>query len=126
MAAAAAGKANSKPGEWADEVISLEKLTALLVRFGMIVGLDASPEPDGACGPPAGRGATRARYPGPTGMSGAFTRVVHPRRPNKVGSVRSLFGSGRTPVFRTPPEPVLAGQLLAVFGGWDAGGSSDD
>ncbi|MGH3817797.1 MAG: hypothetical protein ACRDRE_08560 [Pseudonocardiaceae bacterium] len=44
MVVSAAGKVNGKPGEWAGEVIPLEELTALLARFGMIVGLDASPE----------------------------------------------------------------------------------
>ncbi|MEO7195641.1 MAG: hypothetical protein ABIZ05_12620 [Pseudonocardiaceae bacterium] len=46
VVASAAGKVNGKPGEWAGEVIPLEELTALLARFGMIVGLDASPEAD--------------------------------------------------------------------------------
>ena len=46
MAVSAAGKANGEPGEWAGEVMPLEELTALLARFGMIVGLDTSPEAD--------------------------------------------------------------------------------
>jgi len=46
VAAAGKVKVNGQPGEWAGEVIPLEKLTALLARFGMIVGLDASPEAD--------------------------------------------------------------------------------
>ncbi len=45
-ASKANGKANGKPGEWAGEVIPLEELAALLARFGMIVGLDESPEAD--------------------------------------------------------------------------------
>ncbi len=45
MAGAAAGQ-SSGPGEWAGEVIPLDELAALLARFGMIVGLDTSPEAD--------------------------------------------------------------------------------
>jgi len=46
VVASAVGKVNGKPGEWAGKVIPLEELTALLARFGMLVGLDASPEAD--------------------------------------------------------------------------------
>ena len=42
----AAGKANGASGEWAGEVIPLDELIAPPARFGMIVGLDASPDAD--------------------------------------------------------------------------------
>jgi hypothetical protein len=42
----AADKVNGRPGEWAGEVIPPRELAALLARFGMIVGLDTSPEAD--------------------------------------------------------------------------------
>jgi hypothetical protein len=37
---------NGRPGEWAGQVIPPGELAALLARFGMIVGLDTSPEAD--------------------------------------------------------------------------------
>ncbi len=46
MAGSAASKTAGRAGEWAGEVIPTEELTALLARFGMIVGLDTSPEAD--------------------------------------------------------------------------------
>ncbi len=44
----AAGKVNGsgRSGEWAGEVIPTRELAALLARFGMMVGLDTSPEAD--------------------------------------------------------------------------------
>jgi hypothetical protein len=44
--AKAAGRVNGRPGEWAAQVIPPRELAALLARFGMIVGLDTSPEAD--------------------------------------------------------------------------------
>jgi hypothetical protein len=41
-----AGTGNGRPGEWAGEVIPARELVALLARFGMMVGLDTSPEAD--------------------------------------------------------------------------------
>ena len=42
----AAGTVNGRPGEWAGKVIPPQELAALLARFGMIIGLDTSPEAD--------------------------------------------------------------------------------
>ena len=44
--AEAVGTVNGRPGEWAGKVIPPRELGALLARFGMIVGLDTSPQAD--------------------------------------------------------------------------------
>ncbi len=46
MVGSAARGTAGRAGEWGGEVIPTEELTALLARFGMIVGLDTSPEAD--------------------------------------------------------------------------------
>jgi hypothetical protein len=52
-------------------------------------------------GGPCWAGATRCSVSRANRMSGAFTRVVDPRRPNKAGAVREVFGSDeRTPLER--------------------------
>lgn len=72
VSGAAAGK-SSGPGEWAGEVLPLDELAALLARFGMIVGLNTSPEADkvlqGAqLADGSGWRGSSARHPGRAGL----------------------------------------------------------